>query len=174
MTDVDVLIIGAGPTGLVAAIDARRHSRSARIVDQSPQRSPTRRRWCCTRARWTSSRRATPVGRVEFRQLAWDDAPYPMWLTIPQRETERCLEERLNALGTTVERQTTLRSLRQGPRGVEADIERADGTVESCRSAWLVGCDGGRSDVRRALGVALEGDTSGEVFPLADVSTSSS
>ncbi|MBK6535060.1 MAG: hypothetical protein IPF99_37625 [Deltaproteobacteria bacterium] len=45
-----------------------------------------------------------PVGRVEFRQLDWSDAPYPMWLTIPQSETERCLEERLNAPGVTVER----------------------------------------------------------------------
>ncbi|MBK6534267.1 MAG: FAD-dependent monooxygenase [Deltaproteobacteria bacterium] len=40
MTDVDVLIVGAGPTGLVAAIDARRHGLSVRIVEQSPQRSP--------------------------------------------------------------------------------------------------------------------------------------
>ena len=45
-----------------------------------------------------------PVGRIEFRKLAWNDAPYPMWLTIPQSETERCLEERLNALGAKITR----------------------------------------------------------------------
>ena len=195
MTDVDVLIIGAGPTGLVAAIDARRHGLSVRIVDQSPQRSPHSKALVlhsrslevlddlgCVAAVLQAGREfralnivaeGRPVGRVEFRQLAWGDAPYPMWLAIPQSETERCLEERLNALGTTVERQTTLRSLRQGPRGVEADLERADGAVESCRAAWLVGCDGARSDVRRALGVALEGETSGEVFLLADVAMES-
>jgi 2-polyprenyl-6-methoxyphenol hydroxylase-like FAD-dependent oxidoreductase len=189
--DVDVLIIGAGPTGLVAAIDARRHGLSVRIVEQGAQRSPHSKALVlhsrsmevlddlgCVEAVLRAGREfralnivaeGRTVGRVEFRQLAWGDAPYPMWLTIPQSETERCLEERLNALGATVERQTALRSLRQGQRAVEADLLRADGTHESCRAAWLVGCDGARSDVRRAVGVALNGDTSGEVFVLADV-----
>jgi NADPH-dependent dioxygenase len=133
--EVDVLIIGAGPTGLVAAIDAVRHGLSVRIVDQNPQRSPHSKALvlhsrslevlddlgcvdCVLRAgrefRALNILAGTrPVGRIEFRRLAWNDAPYPMWLTIPQSETERCLEERLNALGVTVERQTALRSLQR-------------------------------------------------------------
>jgi hypothetical protein len=71
-----------------------------------------------------------PVGRIEFRRLAWDDAPYPMWLTIPQSETERCLEERVNALGVTVERQTALRSLHERQGGVDVELVRADGNAE--------------------------------------------
>ncbi len=193
--EIDVLIIGAGPTGLVAAIDAVRHGLSVRIVDQNPQRSPHSKALvlhsrslevlddlgcvdCVLRAgrefRALNILAGTrPVGRIEFRRLAWNDAPYPMWLTIPQSETERCLEERLNALGVTVERQTALRSLHERQGGVDAELVRADGGAETCRAAWLVGCDGARSDVRRALGVALEGDTSGEVFVLADVAMES-
>ena len=193
--EIDVLIIGAGPTGLVAAIDAVRHGLSVRIVDQNPQRSPHSKALvlhsrslevlddlgcvdCVLRAgrefRALNILAGTrPVGRIEFRRLAWNDAPYPMWLTIPQSETERCLEERLNALGVTVERQTALRSLHERQGGVDAELVRVDGSAEACRAAWLVGCDGARSDVRRALGVALEGDTSGEVFVLADVAMES-
>ncbi len=193
--DVDVLIIGAGPTGLVAAIDALRHGLSVRIIDQNPQRSPHSKALVlhsrslevlddlgCVAPVLRAGREfralnilagTRPVGRIEFRKLAWNDAPYPMWLTIPQSETERCLEERLNALGVTVERQTALRSLHQRPDGVDAELVRADGGALTCRAAWLVGCDGARSDVRHALGVALEGDTSGEVFVLADVAMES-
>jgi 2-polyprenyl-6-methoxyphenol hydroxylase-like FAD-dependent oxidoreductase len=193
--DVDVLIVGAGPTGLVAAIDARRHGLSVRIVDQGAQRNPHSKALVlhsrslevlddlgCVEPVLQAGREfralnivadGRPLGRVEFRRLEWSDAPYPMWLSIPQSETERCLEERLNALGVNVERQTALRALRETERGVEADLVRPDGAIEASRSAWLVGCDGARSDVRRALGVALEGDTSGEVFMLADVAMES-
>jgi 2-polyprenyl-6-methoxyphenol hydroxylase-like FAD-dependent oxidoreductase len=194
-TDVDVLIVGAGPTGLVAAIDALRHGLSVRIVDQNEQRSPHSKALVlhsrslevlddlgCVEPVLRAGRdfRALNIlegsralGRIEFRTLAWNDAPYPMWLTIPQSETERCLEERLNALGGKVERQTTLRALREGAAGIDAELLRADGRLESCRAAWLVGCDGARSDVRRSLGVTLEGDSSGEVFVLADVAIDS-
>lgn len=193
--DVDVLIIGAGPTGLVAAIDALRHGLSVRIVDQNTQRSPHSKALvlhsrslevlddlACVESVLRAGRefralnildRGRPLGRIEFHTLTWNDAPYPLWLTIPQSETERCLEERLAALGATVERQTTLRSLRQEQDSVEAELARADGSVETCRAAWLVGCDGARSEVRRAIGVELEGDTSGEVFVLADVAMES-
>ncbi|MFO0630126.1 MAG: FAD-dependent monooxygenase [Polyangiales bacterium] len=172
--DVDVLIVGAGPTGLVAAIDARRHGLSVRIVDQGAQRNPHSKALVlhsrslevlddlgCVEPVLQAGREfralnivadGRPLGRVEFRRLDWSDAPYPMWLSIPQSETERCLEDRLNALGVNVERQTALRALRETERGVEADLVRPDGAIEASRSAWLVGCDGARSDVRRALG----------------------
>lgn len=193
--DVDVLIVGAGPTGLVAASDALRHGLSVRIVDQNEQRSPHSKALVlhsrslevlddlgCVEPVLRAGRdfRALNIfagrrslGRIEFRALAWNDAPYPMWLTIPQSETERCLEERLIALGGKVERHTALRALREGPSGVDAELLRADGRLETCRAAWLVGCDGARSDVRRALGVTLEGDSTGEVFVLADVALES-
>lgn len=193
--DVDVLIIGAGPTGLVAAIDALRHGLSVRIIDQNVERSPHSKALVlhsrslevlddlgCVEPVLRAGRdfRALNIlegghslGRIEFSKLAWNDAPYPMWLTIPQSETERCLEERLNALGAKVERQTVLRAMREGAFGVDADFLRPDGRLETCRAAWLIGCDGARSDVRRALGVNLEGDSTGEVFVLADVAIES-
>lgn len=192
---IDVLVIGAGPTGLVAAIDALRHGLTVRIVDQNERRSPHSKALVlhsrslevlddlgCVGAVLEAGREfkalnlvagGAQLGRIEFSSLAWDDAPYPVWLTIPQSETERCLEERLNALGGAVERQTALRSLREVQAGVEVELARADGTVETCRASWLIGCDGARSDVRRCLKVPLVGDGSGEVFVLADVALES-
>lgn len=195
----DVLIVGAGPTGLVAAIDALRHGLSVRIVDQNERRSPhskalvlhsrslevlddlgcaaqvleAGREFRALNIVAPASGGLTELGRIEFRALSWDDAPYPMWLTIAQSETERCLEERLEALGGRVERRTSLRSLKEVQTGVEAELLRADGSVEVCRATWLVGCDGARSDVRRCLQVPLDGDSSGEVFMLADVALES-
>ncbi|MDP1825271.1 MAG: FAD-dependent monooxygenase [Archangium sp.] len=194
-TDVDVLIVGAGPTGLVAAIEALRHGLSVRVVDQNERRRPHSKALVlhsrslevlddlgCVAAVLEAGRefralniidRGGALGRIAFRELAWGDAPYPMWLTIPQSETERCLEERLEALGGRVERQLTLRTLREVEGGVDVELLRADGRLEVCRAAWLVGCDGAKSDVRRNVGVELEGDTSGEVFMLADVTMES-
>ena len=194
-SEVDVLIVGAGPTGLVAAIDALRHGLSVRIVDKNEHRSPHSKALVlhsrslevlddlgCVADVLRAGRefralniiaRGRPLSRIEFRRLSWNDAPYPYWLTIPQSETERCMEERLNALGVTVERQTTFRSLQQREGGIDVELARDDGSLETCRAAWLVGCDGARSEVRRAAGVALEGDSSGKVFMLADVAMES-
>lgn len=192
---VDVLIVGAGPTGLVAAIEALRHGLSMRIVDLNERRSPHSKALvlhsrslevlddlgCVTQVLEAGREfRALNImsggdalGRIEFRALSWDDAPYPMWLTIEQSETERCLEERLEALGGKVERKTSLRALKEVQAGLEAELVLPDGSVEVCRAAWLVGCDGARSDVRRCVQVPLEGEGTGEVFMLADVALES-
>lgn len=193
---VDLLVVGAGPTGLVAAIEALRHGLSVRLVDQAERRSPHSKALVlharslevlddlgCVDAVLQAGRPfvalnvlapgGRALGRIEFSRLDWGGAPYPMWLTIPQSETERCLEERLVALGGKVERPLALRTVKNAPHGVEAELVRPDGTTETCRAAWLVGADGASSSVRRALGTPLEGDTTGELFMLADVAIES-
>ena len=55
------------------------------------------------------------LARIVFEELDWQDAIFPYWLSIPQSETERCLEEHLNELGGGVERQTALIDLEQFP-----------------------------------------------------------
>ncbi len=194
-TDVDVLIVGAGPTGLTAAIDAVRHGLSVRIIARGPHRTPHSKALVmhsrtmevfddlgCVERLLGAGRefRAlnivdhwSAIARVEFSRLDWGGAPYPMWLTIPQSETERCLEEHLASEGVIVDRETTLRALQQDASGVDAELAHADGSVSRCRAAWVVGSDGARSDVRRLLDVGLVGDASGETFMLADVSIES-
>ncbi len=192
---VDLLVVGAGPTGLVAAIEALRHGLSVRVVDQAERRSPHSKALVlharslevlddlgCIDAVLAAGRPfvalnvlapGRTLGRIEFSRLDWGGAPYPMWLTIPQSETERCLEERLVALGGRVERPLSLRSLKNAPDEVEAELVHPDGSAEPCRASWLVGADGASSGVRRALGTPLEGDTTGELFVLADVAMES-
>lgn len=116
-TETDLLIIGAGPTGLTAAIDAVRHGLSVRIIDRGPRRTPWSKALVlhsrsmeifedlgCIDRILAAGREfralnlldgGRAIGRVEFRALDWGGAPWPMWFTIPQSETERCLEELL-------------------------------------------------------------------------------
>jgi 2-polyprenyl-6-methoxyphenol hydroxylase-like FAD-dependent oxidoreductase len=77
---------------------------------------------------------------------------------VPQSRTEACLRERLDALGGRVEFNTSMVNFRQDPDGAEATLS----TGESVRVDFLIGCDGGHSTVRKALGLKLEGETIGE------------
>jgi 2-polyprenyl-6-methoxyphenol hydroxylase-like FAD-dependent oxidoreductase len=187
----DVIIIGAGPTGLTAAIEAARHGLSVRIVDRQDARS------AFSKALVAHARtleifhnmglieKVLAAGtifkalnvydqnkammRIVFEQLAWRDALYPFWLSIPQSETERCLEEKLTQLGIQVERQTELDDLEQQPDLVRLTLKHTDGSREIADAAWVVGCDGARSTVRKLLNLDFEGRAEDEMFILADV-----
>lgn len=191
---VDVLIVGAGPTGLTAAIAARQQGASVRIVDRARERSP----W--SKALVLHSRsmevfdhlgcidrileagrdfrvlniiaKDGPVARVRFSELTWGDVPFPHWWTIEQSSTERCLEEHLQSLGVRVERGASVSEVREENGVVRAVIER-DGAREEASASWLIGCDGARSEVRRCLGVEMDGTSSETVFILADVEVES-
>jgi len=192
---VDLLVVGAGPTGLCAALDALRHGLSVRIIDRNERRTSYSKALVlhsrsmevlddlgCRERLLAAGREFRALNiiadgeliqRIDFRRLDWHDAPFPMWFTIPQSETERCIEEELEARGIGVERTKTLQSFRQENDGIEAEIVHADGSRETCRASWLIACDGARSDVRRLLDIELEGDVTGETFILADVALES-
>lgn len=195
MTDLDLLIVGAGPTGLVAAIDAARRGLSVRIVDRNRSRTPYSKALVlhsrsmevfddlgCVDRLLAAGRPfkalnmldgKEPLNRVDFSQLDWGGAPYPMWFTLPQSETERCLEEHLGSLGVEVERETAMTGLTRREDGVDVSLRRADGGEGVCRASWVLGSDGARSDVRAAIGVELSGDATRETFVLADVTIES-
>lgn len=189
--DVDVLVVGAGPTGLTAACEALRHGLSVRVVDRNQARS-THSKALVTHARTLevfqtmgtadamiangvpfaaltahsgSQRRAT---RIDLIGLPWGDTAYPFWLSIPQDATERVLEEHLNSLGGVVEWGTSLEEIHSTNDHVEALLTR-DGGSESVSARWLVGCDGGRSRVRDQAGLRLTRRDAGATFILADV-----
>jgi 2-polyprenyl-6-methoxyphenol hydroxylase-like FAD-dependent oxidoreductase len=169
--DADVVIAGAGPTGLMLAAELLRHGAKPLIVDRDPAPSPLSRA-IVVHARTLEVLEAHGLAeplvergvRLE-RVRMWSggkvlvDVPFgglptrwPFLLSVPQSVTEELLADRVRALGGAIARGVELRSFRQDADGV--DVVLSDRTV---RTAWLVGCDGAHSTVRHGLGLAFDG-----------------
>lgn len=182
VSTTDVLIVGSGPTGLTLAIELARRGVAARLVEKRPERSDsadkaigvhcrTMEIWedlgivdeAIRRGIWLEGQIVVVNGR-ETHRVDWDvpELPYAH-LGLPQYETEALLEDRLAALGGSVERGVALLGFDQDETGVTATLQRADGTSETVSAGWLVGCDGAHSTVRATLG--LEFEAGGGHFP---------
>jgi 2-polyprenyl-6-methoxyphenol hydroxylase-like FAD-dependent oxidoreductase len=94
------------------------------------------------------------IGHVKMDSVP---SPYPYALMLPQSDTERLLEERLQRLGVSVERSTEVTSLTIGADGAEATMRRTDGREETAQADWLAGCDGAHSIVRHTLAASFSG-----------------
>ncbi|UHD45365.1 FAD-dependent monooxygenase [Aureimonas altamirensis] len=110
------------------------------------------------------------IGRVELDTVR---SSYPYALMIPQSETERLLEERLEKQGVIVERNVEATTIEGRDDCVQAILRHADGTEEAAQADWLVGCDGAHSVVRHSVGAAFDGETLPSDWLLADVHLSS-
>ena len=186
---IDVLIVGAGPTGLTLALQLARLGVRIRIVDRSADRVHESRalalqprslevlgRLGVTDELVAAGNRAVQVrlhlrGRVlsvPLFDLGLEDTEYPYLLFLSQAETERILEERLAGLGVTVERRVELTDLSQDDGSVTGVLHHRDGTSETVRAPYAVGCDGARSSVRRLAGIPFEGSTYPQTIMLAD------
>jgi 2-polyprenyl-6-methoxyphenol hydroxylase-like FAD-dependent oxidoreductase len=189
MSDL-VLIIGAGPTGLVLALWLTKLGVRVRIIDKTSEPGTTSRA-VAVQARtlelyqqvglatavvdagvklaavnlWV---RGANVARAAFGRMGEGLSPFPYALMYPQDAHERLLIERLRALGVTVERRTELMSFEQSDN-VRAVLERPDGSEEVCEAAYLAGCDGAQSTVREILGTRFPGGTYSGLFYVADV-----
>ena len=106
------------------------------------------------------------IGDVTFDDVK---SPYPFALMIPQSDTERLLEERLEQLGTKVERLTELVDFAARAEGVTANLRSSDGKAERVETDWLIGCDGAHSTARHGLGMEFTGSTQPSDFALADL-----
>jgi len=190
MDETEVLIVGAGPTGLVLALWLVRQGIKVRIVDRSDGPG-TSSRAMAVQARtlelyrqldladeivegglrnpainmWVKGERRA---RLDFRDAGRDMTPYPFVLIYPQDRHERVLVRRLEEAGVRVERNTELLGFGQGDYGVDARLRGPAGET-ACRAAWLAGCDGAHSAVRHQLGSAFEGGTYQHTFYVADV-----
>lgn len=175
----EVLIVGAGPTGLALACDLRRREVSVRVVEQAAGLFPgSRGKGVQPRtlevlddlgviAPMLASGGPAPVGivwqngerRGEYRMFE-DAAPSPAepytgpWL-VPQWRTQEILYARLLELGGSVEFGAALRGLAQAGGGVTAEL--SDG--RTVRARYAVAADGGRSTVRTLLGIGMTGET---------------
>jgi 2-polyprenyl-6-methoxyphenol hydroxylase-like FAD-dependent oxidoreductase len=184
-----VLIVGAGPVGLTAATELARYGIPVRIVDKAPQRTDKSKAlvlWSRTlelldrgggsapfvdagfkvHAVNVVARAGELMGRVTLDSV---DGPYPYALMLPQSETERLLEERLLALGVTVERNVEVTSLTNSDTNVQAVLRHPDASEETVSADWLLGCDGAHSLVRATVGTEFAGETMLSDWMLADV-----
>ena len=192
--DVDVLVVGAGPTGLTLACDLRRRGLAVRVVERLPQPELKSRGkgvqprtlevlddlgvvdrvleagWSRDlRLRWYVQRELLVDLRLPGRDPL-PDTPHPNLVLIPQWRTEQVLRERLAELGGAVEWGRELVDLEQQEDGVLARMATSsDGAVATIRAGWVVGCDGGHSRVRDLLALALEGESREERFLFGDV-----
>jgi len=178
MTQTDVLVVGAGPTGLTLACDLARRGVAVRVVDRAPEFPDGSRgkglnprslevlddlavidRILASGTTHLPHRRyrgAQVMAEVdpEAGRVPTADVPYPTGVMIPQWRVEQILRERLADFGVAVELGAELRGFDQDADGVTATVGEAQ-----IRARYLVGCDGGRSTVRPALGLSLRGET---------------
>lgn len=193
MNHSDVLIVGAGPTGLVLALWLAKQGVKVRIIDKTDGPGTTSRA-LAVQARtlelyrqldlteevlakghkvpginlWVEGKKKA---RVAFETIAEDLTPYGPFI-YPQDQHERLLIEHLEALGVSVERSTELLGFSDTGDHVVATLRRADGREERCEAEYLAGCDGARSIVRQTAGIGFPGGTYQQVFYVADVDAS--
>ena len=191
MHDCDVLIAGAGPTGLVLALWLARLGVRVRIVDKVAEPGTTSRA-IGVQARtlefydqigladeiierglkfsaanlWVKGRQ---VARIRFGDMGIGMSPYPYMLMFPQDEHERVLIARLRDAGVGVERPVELVRFDERGDRVIAELKHADGRTETCSTAYLAGCDGARSVVREVLKTGFPGGTYAHIFYVADI-----
>jgi len=177
--DTSVIIVGAGPTGLTLAIELARRSIAFRLIDAAgaplagsrgkgiqPRTlevfedlgvitSILEAGTPYPRVRVHIGPLALRLGRLGGRKHATASVPYPnLWL-VPQYRTEEILRRRLTQLGGQVEFGAAFERVSEDKRGVHVHLS----TGESVTAEYLVGCDGGHSSVRKALGLSLRGET---------------
>jgi 2-polyprenyl-6-methoxyphenol hydroxylase-like FAD-dependent oxidoreductase len=184
--DAEVLIVGAGPTGLVLALWLARLGIRVRIIDKATEPGTTSRA-VAVQVRtlelyrqlgfasevvdaglkftalnfWARGKKAA---HIDFGGLGSGLSPFPYALIYPQDEHERFLIERLKALDVRVEHASELLDFEETGNGV---VARLRGTT--CEAAFLAGCDGAHSTAREKLRIPFPGGTYEHLFYVADV-----
>jgi len=179
-----ILIVGAGPVGLTAAVLLARHGTSVRIIDTNNSPTTLSKALVVWRRTlqvldpvvpWESvlqghvraERGLFYDGGRRIAELPFDTPGHglPAGVFIPQCDTEALLLEALASRDVHVERSTSLSTFQSDADGVDCTLS----TGERLRTPWLIGCDGAHSTVRHTLGLSFSGETVDQRWLLADV-----
>jgi len=188
--NVDVLIVGAGPTGLMLAIQLARRGVRAMIIDRhSGPAQQTRAMAVHARtleiyakmglAEEALARGARGEGadfwangrwtaRIPIGDIGQDVSPFPFVLMLGQDDNERILGDKLREHGLDVKWRTELVAVEQRPAHVVATLKRPDGSTAEVEAAWVAGCDGSKSAVRELSGIGFPGAPYQHTFFVAD------
>ncbi|KAF1815708.1 2-polyprenyl-6-methoxyphenol hydroxylase-like oxidoreductase [Eremomyces bilateralis CBS 781.70] len=188
---MDVLIVGAGPTGLILALFLVKQGVRVRIIDKMSMSAETSRA-TVVHARTLELYRLAGLtekclaqgqpakasniwvagaikGRVPLAEVGKGLTPYPFLFVLPQDIHERILNEEAERCGINVERNTELLNLTDHGTHVTAELRMPDGGKETCTTSYIAGCDGARSAVRNALNMEFVGDAYHHLFYVADI-----
>src|ERR1700749_812437 len=185
--DVDVLVVGAGPTGLTAAGDLARAGRSVAVLERWPAINPSSRAFA-TMARTLEAFDARGIAddllghahqapgvtifggaRIDLTHL---DSPYQFVMITPQTNVDRALADYAVAQGADIRRGVEVIGLNQDPDGVTVIVRRHGddaGVHTRWRAKYLIGADGAHSTVREFVGADFPGRTILSSIVLADV-----
>ncbi|MGH2887849.1 MAG: FAD-dependent monooxygenase, partial [Solirubrobacteraceae bacterium] len=187
--DVPVVIVGAGPTGVMLAIELARRGVEVSVLDKQLER-PQESRAIGIHARTLEifhqlgivneflelGHRVhgmafhTTVRRGLSLRFGGLDSPYPFLLTLSQEVTQRILDEQLERLGVAIERGADVVDLEPDAGGVAVHVRGfGEDRERVVRAGWMVGCDGVHSLVRRGLGVPFDGHDYAQDWLMAEV-----
>jgi 2-polyprenyl-6-methoxyphenol hydroxylase-like FAD-dependent oxidoreductase len=188
--ETDVLIVGAGPTGLMLANQLARRGVRPTIVDRHS--GPAQQsRAMAVQARtleiyskmdliepafalgargtaanmWANGRH---TARIPLGDIGQSVSPFPFVLMLGQDDNERIMGEKLCEYDVSVQWNTELVAFEQRPDGVDVTLKLPDGSTRQLEAAWVAGCDGSRSAVREMSGITFPGAPYEHTFFVAD------
>lgn len=184
-----VLIVGAGPTGLTAALNLSQQGIECIIVDKRPEPTKTSNALALQSRTLESLEKlgimselqslghpihgvkihnqAEQIGQINLSQLP---TKYPYILGLPQSETERVLLDKLASYHVQVLRDTEVIDFQQGHEKIEVTCQSADQQPLQITAKWMLGCDGSHSRVREKLQIPYVGNDLAKHFIMADIS----
>ena len=190
MNDPQILIVGAGPTGLALALFLVRAGVQPRIIDKNSGPGQASRAMAVqartlefyrqlgfadqvvaqgipmeTLSLWAHGQAAD----ISIKDFGEGLSPYPFILSFPQDDHERLLVAQLQAVGVEVEWDTELTGMQDTDNGVQTVLRKKDGTTEAVTTRYVCGCDGAHSLVRQYLQLGFAGGTYDKTFFVADV-----
>lgn len=182
-----VLIVGAGPTGLLMACELARHGIHFRIIDKKSAPTAT------SDATWIQTRTLEIFNHIGLAEqfirlgnicnaihfyisgesllsisLDYIDSIFPFVIMLPQRETEKILTQRLEEFKHRVERSVELVDVNHNESGMTVTLQYADNKVEMLECDWLIACDGAKSTIREKCQLMFAGEDLPEQFIVAD------
>ena len=188
--DTNVLIVGAGPTGLMLANQLVRRGVRPMIIDRHSGPAQQSRAMAVqartleiyskmgiideslrlgregtganmwANGKWTA--------RIPLGDIGKSLSPFPFVLSLGQDDNERIMGAKLHDLGVDIQWNTELVGLQQQPDGVDVTLKQPDGSMRKLSAAWVAGCDGGRSGVREMTGITFPGAPYEHTFFVAD------